>query len=234
MQIKRSCLICLILILTLAGCATHKQAFNKAAHQDVKTIGLLEPATSGEFLVDNLGHPGTGFGLVGGIVAAIDMRSKSKRFTELMKEREFKVVDEFNRMLAAELQNAGYSVKLLNPERPKQAFLEDYGGLDKDVDAYLDPTLTVGYFCASVTADYIPSVRTSLRLVKRGTNEILYQELIAYGYETRQGDAVTIAADNEYCFKDYGSLAANPEQAMEGLRRGLPLIIKRIATDLGR
>jgi len=219
----------------LGGCAgVHKQAFNKDAQQDVKTIGLLEPAFAGEYFVHNLGHPGMGFGLIGGLIATADMQSKTNQFTVLMKERNFNVPDEFQSMLTAELQKDGYAVKVLKPQREKPAFLETYDALDKDVDAYLDLGIGAGYLCASGTADYIPTVRSGVRLVKRGSNEIIYQDVISYGYELRAAQAVSIVADQKYFFKDFVALSGNPDLAMDGLKQGVPLVARRIAQDLAR
>jgi hypothetical protein len=219
----------------LGGCASvHKQAFNKDANQQLKTIGLLVPAFTGEYIMQNLGHAGMGFGLIGGLIAAADIQSKTNQFTELMKARDLNVPDEFQSILVSELQNIGYSVRVLKPQRTKPDFLENYDAIDKDVDSYLDLSISVGYLCASGTADYIPTVRAKVRLVKQGTNEILYQDIISYGYEFRAAQAVSIAADQQYFFKNFEALTSNPDLAMEGLKKGVPLVAKRIAQDLTR
>ena len=235
MQIARTLkLICaMLLLVTLAACGGfHKQAFNKDAHQDVKTLGLLEPASNEEYTVANIGHPGVGFGLIGGLIAVADMKSKTDQFTELMKARNFKLVEEYQTALNAELQNMGYTIKIIKPVREKPTFLESYDNLDKDVDAYLDMGVSAGYLCASVSADYIPTVRSGVRLVKNGSKEIIYQDLLVYGYEYRRGDAITFAADQKYFFKDFSELESNPDRALEGLRTGIPVIARRVAQDL--
>jgi hypothetical protein len=224
-----------LLAFTLGGCANvHKQAFNKGAQPELKTIGLLEPAFSGEYFVQNLGHVGMGFGLVGGLIATAEMQSKTNQFTEMMKARNLNVSDEFQNTLVSELQSVGYSVRVIKPQRTTQGFLETYDTLDNDVDAYLDLGIGAGYLCASGTADYIPTVRSGVRLVKRGSNEILYQDIISYGYELRAAQAVSITADQQYFFKDFGALKSNPDLAMDGLKKGVPLVAKRIAQDLAR
>ena len=224
-----------VLAFTLGGCANvHKQAFNKDAQPELKTIGLLEPDFSGEYFVQNLGHVGMGFGLVGGLIAVAEMQAKTNQFTELMKARNLNVPGEFQNTLVTELQNAGYSVRVLKPQRTARGFLETYDSLDKDVDAYLDMGIGAGYLCASGTADYIPTVRSGVRLVKRGSNEILYQDIISYGYELRAAQAVSIAADQQYFFKDFGALTGNADLAMDGLKKGVPLVARRIAQDLAR
>ena len=88
MKIKRvfkfACVALLVSALGACG-GIHKQAFNKDAHQDVKTVGLLEPASNGEYSVLNHGHVGGGFGLIGGLIAVADMQSENysvHRFNE--------------------------------------------------------------------------------------------------------------------------------------------------------
>ena len=151
-----------------------------------------------------------------------------------MKARDLRMIDEFQRILAAELQNAGYSVKMLKSQREKHALLKKYDGLDGEVDAYLDFAIGAGYMCASSTADYIPTLHSMVRLVKRGSNEILYEEVIYYGYKLGAKEAACLSADQQYYFKDFGALTSNPDLAMEGLKKGIPLITKHIAQGLAR
>ena len=70
--------------------------------------------------------------------------------------------------------------------------------------------------------------------MKNSSKEIIYQDLLVYGYEFRYGDAITFAADQKYFFKDFSELEKDPDRALEGLRIGIPIIAKRIAQDLNR
>jgi len=233
-SISRKFTILIMTIAVLSGCATvQKQAFNKEANQDIRKIAVLDTSSSGEFLVQNLGHPGMGFGLIGGLVAAADMESKSKTFTEKMKGLGFDPAKEFNAALIAELQALKYDIKTVKPVRPNRALLESYENLDGEVDAYVDSVMNwSGYFTASPTANYIPAMRTMVRLVKRNSGEIAYQELISYGYELRGGQAINISADGTYAFSNFDELTSNSEKAMEGMRSGISLLAKQIARDL--
>src|SRR5688572_33137068 len=135
-------------------------------------------------MVQNFGHPGVSFGLIGGLIAAADMQSKTNSFTERMKAAGFNPAAEFNAMLVEELRRLGYQVKVARALRPKPAILESYDNLDQDTDAYLDSVINwSGYFTASPVSNYIPAVRAMVRVVKRKGKEIAYQELISYGYE---------------------------------------------------
>ncbi len=227
-------LVGLFLISSILGCAgMPKQAFNKAANQDVAVIGVLEPAHSGEYVIFNKGHIGMGFGLIGGLVAIADMNGKTDGFTELAKAGNFKIVEEFQTNLLTELESVGYQVRAVNVVREKPTFLEKYDLLDRAVDAYLDPMIHAGYICASAMTDYIPTVNVRVRLIRRDTNDVLYQDTVTYGYVTNK-DAVAIAAQSDYFFKNYGSIETDPAKAIDGLRKGLPMIAKQIARDLAR
>jgi hypothetical protein len=229
-------LVCILLsAVLLTGCAgVHKQAFNKEDSQGIKTIGIIEPAQPEKYAVHNIGHAGMYFGLIGGLIAAADMNSKTDQFTELMKARGFNITEEFQKVLVEELKKAGYSIKLIKVRRENVAFLESYEALDTEADVYLDSIVSAGYLCASGGSDYIPAVRSGVRMVKRGSGEILYQDVIAYGYEARRSEAVCIAAPQEYYFKNFEALSSSPDRALEGLRTGIPLLAKRIAQDLAK
>ena len=224
----------LLAMLQLSGCANApKQAFNRAAHADIAVIGLLEPDTTGEYAVLNLGHPGMGFGLIGGLVAAADMQSKTNDFTRQMNGRDFDLRKECMAALASELRQAGYTAKIIAVKREKRGFLSTYDALDRDVDAYLDVSCSAGYVAAGPTAPYLPSVGADVRMIKRTTKEIVYQELFYYGYENRFLKAVSIFADPAYSFPDFLALTRDDARALEGLRNGIPLVVKRLVQDLG-
>lgn len=237
MNARRALLfLCVALLVVIsAGCAgVQKQAFNRDANQSLRSIGLLEQIDTEKYFVQNMNHPGMAFGLIGGLIAIADMESKQNKFTEAMKARNLRVIDEFQRMLATELQNAGYSVKMIKLQGEKHALLKSYDGLDNEVDAYLDFTMDAGYMCASSSADYIPTVHSIVRLVKRGSSEMLYEEVIYYGYKLGAKEAACLTADQQYYFKNFGALTSNPDLAMEGIRQGVPLIAKHIAQSLQR
>lgn len=224
----------LLLVTSLIGCAgLPRQAFNKSASRDMIVIGVLEPAHSGEYTVWNRGHAGLFFGPIGSLIAGADMMDKTERFTKLAKACDFKAVEEFQSDLIVQLENVGYQVKTVKVVREKPDFLEAYDGLDRSVDAYLDTAIFVGYICTSSASDYIPTVNVNVRLIRRDTNDILYQDMIAYG-RVFVGDAVPIAAEQKYCFDSYDKLETDTDKAVEGLRKGLPMVARRIALDLAR
>ncbi len=223
-------------LLALSACTTMpRQAFNKDAQKDVKTIGLIEPAFGGDYSVQNLGHPGLSFGLVGGLIAAAHMQSQTAEFTVKAKDTKLDAAGDFSALLEKQLIASGYKVKRVAAKRPSVEWLANYDGLDAEVDAYLDPVLLyVGYMCAGATTPYLPAINVKTRLVKRAGNEILYVDLISYGYQSPGRQAISIPSEPKYQFPDFSDLQKNVPLAGDGLRAGLPMVAERISSDLKR
>ncbi len=235
MTSRKIAIILVAFALISAGCASApKQAFNRAAHSSINTIVILEPAPPKEYEVANLGHAGLSFGLIGGLVAAADISAKTSEFTQLMKTRNFKASDEYRDALVASLEKSGYTVKVQGVARNEQDLLKTYSNLDPEADAYVDSLIKTGYYSAAGATDYVPLFRTHVRMVKRGTNEVVYEEQVAYGYENRADKAVSLAADKKYYFKDFAAIKSGADAALEGMRAGIPLVASRIAQDISR
>ena len=225
--------VLVVLILTTAGCASiPKQPFNREANQAIQQITLIEPAIKPDYAVRNLGNPAQSFGLIGLMIAEGQASSKTAAFTKLAKARSFDLKAEFMAALVAELQNAGYKVQTVTAVRPKHEFLPAYGGMPAGTQAILDTTVESGYLCAASDSDYLPTVHATVRLVKPNGKEILYQEAITYGFESRGAEAISIAAEKKYFFEDFDKLSASADLAVEGMRVGIPLVAKQIAQDL--
>ena len=221
----------------LSGCATlPKQEFNRAANQNIKSITLLEPAGTDEYQVRDLGHIGNSFGLIGALIAEADIASKSHRFTSAMVGKDYHVLEEFRDTLKTALEKDGYIVHVVPVKRGQpDDFLEKYNAVASDDDAILDTAVSSGYLCATMTTDYIPYVRADVRLVKRTSGEILYREIVSYGYEIpydQHNNAVSIAAKGDYAFNDFDALTASTDKALAGMREGLPLVVQQVAHDL--
>ncbi len=229
-------LITVIVVACLAGGCINvpKQAFNRELHKDVVAIGLLEPPQIVEYPVVNLGHPGMGFGLIGGLVAAADIQSKTDEFTKKLKSRNFDLRGECRKALEAELNQAGYKITVISVQRDKPGFVQAYEGINATADAYLDVVCSTGYLAAGPTTPYVPTVMLNARMIKRSTQEIIYQEIVSYGYENRFLQSVNITADVQYNFSSFDSLTQNDERALEGIRKGIPIVVKRLVRDIAR
>ena len=223
-----------IIALLATGCATvPKQAFNGGAHGDLKVIGVLAPGSEPKTGVVNPGHIGNSFALIGALIAAADETIKSNQFTTALSERGYQLASEFQDALVAALESAGYVVKRLPAARTSPELLESYAALDPNVDAYLDSTVTSSYFASSAFSEYRPRLRSDIRLVKCGSNDVVYRDVFLYGHSLGIAqDGTTLPLAPGYAYKDFAALIANADEALTGLRNGIPSVAKQVAQDL--
>jgi hypothetical protein len=226
-------LVVVLLLLSVVGCANiPKQPYNKEANRSIQQITLIEPAANPDYSVVNLGHPAQSFGLIGAIIAAGQISAKTNEFSKQVKSRGFDLTAEFKAALTAELEKAGYRVQLLKLPRAKAEFLPKYDGVPAGAHAILDTVIEAGYYCAASNSDYIPTIRSQVRLVKPNGKQLLYQEAVSYGYEQGAKEAISIPAEKKYFFQDFNAISAKVDLALEGMRAGIPLVAKQIADDL--
>lgn len=232
--------------LALGGCGTiEKQAFNRGANSAIRTITILEPAPSTGFGVQVMNHPALGFGLIGAAIYSAEMASKSKSLDEVMKPLGWRLSDELASAVAEELKRGGYEVKRVAVDRDGFGPIKDYAPLVADTsraealasDAWLDlATRDPLYVANSPAADYVPSIGVTVRLVSSKGQALLYREDLFFGYafNAPRLEAVVIPAGAEYRFPAHGDLLADPKRTLKGLAEGVPLIAKRVASDLAR
>lgn len=224
-----------VALVLLSGCATiQKQAYDRAAHRDVVTVGLLTPHPTAEYPVVNVGHIGNSLGLIGAVVASADRELKTKEFTAAAQARGLDAAKQYEGALKAGLEKLGYRVVLIPVERPRGLFLDSYDTLDPGVDVYVDTNVGAAYLAASGSADYLPNVGANTRVVKRVSKDIVYREIVNYGYESRAGAAVSVASDPRYRYKDFPTLMANVDDAVEALKIGVAKVAERTLLDLAR
>ncbi len=63
-------------------------------------------------------HPGTGFGLIGGLIAAADMQAKSTRITTAINPQKTQLRHRFITDLSASLNNLGYETEIVQIPEP--------------------------------------------------------------------------------------------------------------------
>lgn len=218
-------LMLLMLGTLLGGCAAPKhRPYDPAARTKIHRIGLLTPAVSDEVAVRMKVHPGRSFGVVGMLLAEGDMDDKTGTFTRATQERGFICSQSFRRQLDAGLRMAGYEVRAMNVPRPQgqSEFLDQYPVDDGSVDAYLDVyTDLVGYTATSGGTPYRPTVYLNVRLVRAVDHRVLYQDRISYNAFGDGGGAITLTADQDYEFRDFDQLVAEPARAVEGLQMAM-------------
>lgn len=105
----------LVLSAFLTGCAQplKKQAFNRETAKDINTVVLTRADNQEEYQAYMLGHPGMGFGLIGGLVAAADMQGKTNKLTTAIDPKEVKLQERFGEKLKESLALVGYQTTLV-------------------------------------------------------------------------------------------------------------------------
>ncbi|MBX3455487.1 hypothetical protein [Ferrovibrio sp.] len=229
----RSLAVLCVLFLAAACAQVPKQAFNKEAHAGLKRIALFEPVKPDSYAVAVVHHPGNSFGLIGGLIAAAEIQSKSNGFTTKMRELQLDFAAYLTESVEQALVAANYEVVRFAPNRPENRVLNDYANIPVEADAYLDWAINWhGFLAATIHTDYMPSTRIYVRLVDAKSKAVLYSELIGYGFQYGAGEPVQLQAEPQHRFPTYGSLIDGAEQAAEALKAAAPLIGARISNDL--
>jgi hypothetical protein len=235
---------CTLFLLVLSGCAAiEKQAFNRQANVAIKSVTILEPKPSTGFGIAVINHPALAFGLIGAGIYSAEMTTKSNSFDAVMKPLGWSLSSEIVEEIATELAAAGYKVSRAKIKRENPGLLENYKSITPlegtlpAADAWLDvSTRDPLYVANSPTADYLPSVALTVRLVSAKEQTLLYREDLFYGYAfaAPRLAAVVIASDGKYRFPSHSDLLKNPETTLNGVKLGVSLLAKRIAADLVR
>jgi ABC-type glycerol-3-phosphate transport system substrate-binding protein len=227
--------LALVVAAALVGCAAPKlpkQAFNAAAATQIKNVVLTQSQNQQEYEAVMLGHPGASFGLIGGLIAAADTSSKSKKLTVALDPAETRLQERFAARLRERLMAGGYGVQVvtMNPGIKDDAMLAAARS-GQDADAFVVVSLTGAYFAAGPNSDYFPRMIARVKTVDRA-GATLYEDTISYGYATPDAKSVHLASDPQYRFDSINTLVLDPAKTRQGLLEGVEAITAQIATDL--
>lgn len=229
MSLRYLLIVCAVLS---SGCAVTNQSYNKAAHGEIKKIGLVKVGNPADYSVVLVHHPGASFGLIGGLIAAGDIDTKSKTFTQQQVDKYVRLGPDLTEALSQALVDDGFEVILVDAgDKPRTEFLKTYP--PADCDAYLDATIqTAGYWAQFVSTPYLPTMFVPARLVDARNKTVLYTATV---YVTDGGvpkGAEQIYPNAAYGFQDFSALKADPDRAAEGLKGATQTVAKQIAKDL--
>lgn len=220
----------------LVGCgAIPKQDFNAAANTHVKKIAVVTGTEPDEYMVQLVHHPGGSFGLIGGMVAAADMASKSSTFTSAAQPNMPELFSVIEQELAALETDGRYDLEIAGLRKGDNSkFLDDYKTFVGEADAVLDIRLKiVGYRALYPTSPYVPTVMATSQLVDVKTNQVLYEATLHYGEPWIKRDGlVQIDNDSAYAFSDFNALTHDVDKASEGMVAGAKAVAHRIRKDL--
>lgn len=220
--------------LLFTGCAkTPNVNFNAQMHKNIKSIAIVPPKNTDEINIFYFNHPGMSLGLIGGLAAAAEFSSKTTTYNKLILPTKFNANSYFLSKLTYYLKNEKYTVVIL-PQDPNRTneHLKEYP--NAAVDAYLDIVLgDIGYIAGSPSSTYKPTVKVSVRLVKKSDKSILYDKHLAIGESFALAQEVDyIGCDTEECYKDFDALKENAVKSVNGLKKALDKVAKRLAISL--
>lgn len=233
---KKLAVVAALAALVLAGCAnTPRKAFNREGAAQIKTVAVVQRSAKESYNVNIVAHPGINFGLVGGLVAAADLSSKSTKLTAALDPAQTELQKKLTARVVEKLTSAGYVASALSVPPTTddgKAFEAVRGKLSADVLVDLD--ISGGYTAAGPDTEYLPFLRVAILGKEAKSGNTLYQDLITYGY-THQGlKSVHLESDTSYRFKNLDDLLARSEQARQGLLAGIDLVATQVANDLRR
>lgn len=230
---KKSLLIGLLLLL-LVGCAkTPNINYNASVNHDIKTIAIVAPKKTVELTVFYYNHPGMSFGLVGGLIAAAEFESKQSEYNALIKSKGFKTDAYFVNKLTAYLSAEKYKVVLIpSDDKRKSEHMTEYP--DTEADAYLDIVVNnVGYIAGSPTSAYKLTISLSVRLVKKRNKEVVYDKVVVFGENFAVSKEVDyVGCNTKDCQADFDALKHNALKSIDGLKKAIDKVAKRIAVSL--
>jgi hypothetical protein len=208
------------------------QAYNKSANTHVKTIALVSVANPAEYSVNLVNHPGMSFGLVGGLVAAADVGSKSKTFTQQQVDKYLALGPELTAALRDELRAGGFEVVDLAVGPDARAeFLKEYPAAE--CDAFLDTTIRgAGYWAQYPSTPYLPTIFAPVRLVDSRTRKVLYTTQIFNTDGNVPKGGTQLQPDTAFAFADFPALKADPTKAADGLKKAARKVALQIVSDL--
>jgi uncharacterized protein YceK len=230
-------LILLVALTVLSGCATvSRQAYNKDASQQIRKIAIAEPddkETIGALIV---AHPGTGFGLIGGLIAAADMQEKSNRITTALNPEKTRLRHRFVTDLSASLNNLGYETEIV----PISKGLDEKRAISTlkektKSDAVIIADVSGLYIAAGPTTPYAPFVRVKIKAESSSDSKVLYEDTITWGYSfAGNSQTVHLSGGDFYHYEDVGAIVSSADQAREALWNGVNAITAQISNDLKR
>ena len=210
----------------LAACASKPVVpFDRSASGEMKTIGLMSPATPSGPSAVLASSVGQSFGLVGALIDAGIQANRESKLSSLLSGYNFSARDRLTDGIRASLEAQGYTVVSVPTTRSSTtSFIETYppASGEPKVDAYLDVVLNhYGYIAAGIAegTPYRPTLAATVRLVSARNSSVLMEDSIYYNPIGPYGQDrhVTIAPDTEYSFGSFDTLTGSPERAVAGL-----------------
>jgi len=223
-----------MIVLLFSGCTKVPNLdYNAQMNRDIHTIAIIPPKKIEDIGVFYFNHPGTSFGLIGGLAAAAEFSSKKTAYNNLIKSTKFDANRYFMERLSGYLKGEGYRVLVLPyDKRRDNDYMKKYP--NTNADALLDVVvLDLGYIAGSPSSSYKPTVRAKVKMIKRGNHTTLYEKYIGAGESFALSDEADYAGDDTaHHYKDFDALKKDAQESVEGIKKALDMVAKHIADAL--
>ena len=234
MTFFRARLVLLLLPLVLAACAAPAPQVAVSSQQlsAIRTVAVVRAPEPEGYTVINLGHPGIAFGVIGGAVAASDMKQKSDQLSSALRAQGGGFTTKLADLMVLRLAAAGYDARVEDApwqmEEGRQRLDFEKIHSDADVVLVLSPQI-VGFVARGMTSDYLPSLTVVATLLDRQKQQI-YRGYHSYGYTPKQEGWK--AAAPRTTFPNFDALMADPVATAAALRVAGNAIADSVAGDL--
>jgi len=235
-----SCLSRIFLLIAVAivttGCVgpVAKIDTDPVAITKVKTISVIRSPEPKTYVVMNFGHPGMGFGLVGGLIVAADLSSKQDRITQSIKEQKLPPVSTILAdNIAARLKAKGYDVRVEDGpwEENGNGFKIDFEKIKSSSDTVLVVAPGMyGFVTTSVVSDYMPTITAVVTLLGKNRKEPLYRGYHATGWQPKAEG--WRHSPSKTTFANFDVLMADPKKTAVALNDATERIANTVAEDL--
>lgn len=219
------------MMASLTGCVSlpPQQAYNRDAAPPIKTIVVL-PTQPFEPNLLMMNHPGTNFGLIGGLIAAGDMSSKRNRLQATFTAAKFDPGVYFKESLTQRMAERGYTLvwpsvlieaKGVNTPRGAFGLRKAYAQVPQ-ADAQLDISLNfVGYAAAGAgdNAPYRPTFSLAARLVSPDGKQNYFTDFLMYNNVLNQPKVISLEPEpRRFAYADFDTLEAAGAETVEGMK----------------
>lgn len=225
-----------LMAFVFGGCVQiPRQAYNSVAAVHIKSVLVTTKPNQERYEAIVMAHPGASFGLIGGLIAAADMHSKSTRLTGAIDPLAVRLQERFADELSRKLKEAGYEpevVSVANDVKLDDVLPVALNG--RSADAVLGVDVTGSFLAAGPTSDYFPRVIARVRKWDSRTRAVIYEDTISYGFSVAQSQMIQLASNEKYRFRDIDALVGDPVVTRSALIDALPAIAAQIAADLKR
>jgi hypothetical protein len=220
--------------LFFTACANvPKQAFNKEGNSHINSITLTQYADEDEYSASVIAHTGSSFGLIGALVAAADMSTKSGKLTKAVDPAATQITKKFTERLQSALVKSGYNVEIA--KIPAKTAFPDAAAIAaraKPSDAVLNMFITASYVAAGSTTDYFPFLLVKIQKTDNKAGKVVYEDSLSYGYTTSNSQFVHFASEPQYRFPNIDKLIEAPDVTRQGWLAGFDALINQITDDL--